>query len=492
MLGYGTIGGTNSTPRKHKSWLRARDLFKRKDLGVFIGGSVLIVAPCVLFSIYVIPYLLSQGWGIAVFVFAWLLALTLSSMFVTSITDPGFLPHDLHPDLFYHDVLPPDAHPAALNASANYIPPPPLSSVGRSESLEDAARHFLESSNPLAHAMGSEGPSNATSNTSLLPQGYPFIPAVGTSASPARTLRQARPMLSLTRDITVNGVPMKIKYCETCNIWRPPRTSHCSACGHCVEVHDHHCPWMANCIGKRNYRFFFAFLVSCLLLDIYVFAWSVAYIVILIRSGPRQFRDFFDVLAHHPVVLLLILFTFLMMFSLLGMVAYHSWITSENLTTHEQLRSQVYYETMNGRRTGRRIRHPFHKGSAMENIKWVLCRPIEISYLYWDYAPIPTEIREHDADDVEEGISVEPNSSHVIDIAPQRASGEGVHAGSQHLVAPQEGEVTPLRSSCELQTPPLSPPSMPSSNRTGAAQSDAPVQQAIPSPAPSHSSHSRH
>ncbi|KAI5952998.1 DLT1 [Candida margitis] len=31
-----------------------------------------------------------------------------------------------------------------------------------------------------------------------------------------------------------------VKYCSTCHIWRPPRTSHCGTCQVCVLNHDHH------------------------------------------------------------------------------------------------------------------------------------------------------------------------------------------------------------------------------------------------------------
>lgn len=51
-----------------------------------------------------------------------------------------------------------------------------------------------------------------------------------------------------------------LSFCKTCQIYRPPRSFHCSICGFCVEVHDHHCPWMGTCIGKRNTRYFVLFL----------------------------------------------------------------------------------------------------------------------------------------------------------------------------------------------------------------------------------------
>ena len=52
----------------------------------------------------------------------------------------------------------------------------------------------------------------------------------------------------------------QLSYCETCKHLRPPRSFHCGRCNACVEIHDHHCPWIGVCVGYRNHQSFLGFL----------------------------------------------------------------------------------------------------------------------------------------------------------------------------------------------------------------------------------------
>jgi hypothetical protein len=46
-----------------------------------------------------------------------------------------------------------------------------------------------------------------------------------------------------------------VRYCSKCKGPKPPRAHHCSSCGVCVLKMDHHCPWIANCVGLHNYKY---------------------------------------------------------------------------------------------------------------------------------------------------------------------------------------------------------------------------------------------
>lgn len=66
--------------------------------------------------------------------------------------------------------------------------------------------------------------------------------------------------------------------CRTCQFVKPARSKHCRICKACIARADHHCVWVNNCLGRGNYRWFLALLLSTGVLIAY--GTYLAYIII--------------------------------------------------------------------------------------------------------------------------------------------------------------------------------------------------------------------
>ncbi|KAK5779672.1 hypothetical protein RI543_002791 [Arxiozyma heterogenica] len=163
---------------------------------------VIIIMPCVLFSIFETPYNVSRHDNLSlislVVLFYYFWAMTLLTFLRTATGDPGMLPRNIHP--------------------------------GQWQSFDNNNNN------------------NLIVSQFFTPQDYYNIITL-----PAHTSKKNHPERNNTIDI---------KYCWTCKIWRPPRSHHCPTCDVCIQTHDHHCMWVNNCVGQRNYRYFISFLIA--------------------------------------------------------------------------------------------------------------------------------------------------------------------------------------------------------------------------------------
>jgi hypothetical protein len=102
----------------------------------------------------------------------------------------------------------------------------------------------------------------------LLPQPYVFLylSAKRNNQTYINTLNHAEQMRHYPYD--------RVLYypgtaCRTCKFLKPARSKHCSICKTCVSRMDHHCIWVNNCLGRGNYKWFLALLLSTTILIAY-------------------------------------------------------------------------------------------------------------------------------------------------------------------------------------------------------------------------------
>lgn len=119
-----------------------------------------------------------------------------------------------------------------------------------------------------------------------------------------------------------------VRMCQRCLRSKPDRCHHCSQCNSCILKMDHHCPWIANCVGFANYKYFLnmLFYTSVCTLQIWTQSlWILKQVLVVETVNP--FMTYY--------VSMSFMLAFTLWFIISGFMTFHFWLISKSYTTIE-------------------------------------------------------------------------------------------------------------------------------------------------------------
>ena len=166
----------------------------------------------------------------------------------------------------------------------------------------------------------------------LRPNQQPLPPS--SHSIPINTQQHAHTHTALAGE--VDGV----SYCPLCAVRQGPNTKHCYLCHKCIDGFDHHCLYLNTCVGKRNYRYFFALIsivLALLLVQIFAAIWLIAHYNAAITQNTADESALNGVIAWTVLLAVLTVIPIVAFCLLLSLYGFHCYILFTGQTTYRFL-----------------------------------------------------------------------------------------------------------------------------------------------------------
>jgi len=117
------------------------------------------------------------------------------------------------------------------------------------------------------------------------------------------------------------------RICKWCMKYKPDRCHHCRVCKTCILKMDHHCPWIMNCVGWGNHKYFMLVVIYAATTCTFIFLTVLESVGASVDQDMPHFNRFLLVLC--------MMLAFIMGSLMAAFLGFHICLMCRNMTTIE-------------------------------------------------------------------------------------------------------------------------------------------------------------